>query len=76
MFAFLLMSLKCPLATIVVELAALKDSFDDVNMVHSIDKTSCDNWVGLLLSTPLSQNLIPLQFPLTMLTLMDALTGY
>ena len=69
------MSLRCPLATTVVELAALEDSLDDVNLVHSVDKTSHDNRTGLLLSTPLSSNLILLPFPLTMTRLMDLLAG-
>ena len=40
---FLFMSLRMPLATIVVKLNVLEDSSDDVNLVHSVDKTFCDN---------------------------------
>ena len=39
-----------------VELDVIEDSFDDVNLVHFVDKTFPDNGMSLFLSTPLSPN--------------------
>ena len=50
------MSLRCPLATIMVELDVIEDSFNDVNLVHLVDKTFPDDRMSLFLLTPLSPN--------------------
>ena len=38
----------------VVELNVIEYPFDDVNLVHSVDKTFCDNRMSPFLSTPLT----------------------
>ena len=39
-----------------VELDVIEDSFDDVNLVHFVDKTFPDDGMSPFLSTPLSPN--------------------
>ena len=51
---FLLMSLGCPLTTMFVEFDEFEDSFDDFNLVHSVDTTFHDNKLSAFLSAPLA----------------------